>query len=160
MPAQQQALNVGGNFSSRMQRFPLKQCHTKMRQVTFLFIVLLFTSCSKNDLPKVDCSAKTNQINDVKRLIVGTYTWSYTKITYLGDSTYAESPLSTGLNYKYRFKPDGQVDYFQNDTIMWSNNYVVDYEFKVTTYPSDSATVVIITDKQTGLRQEFFRPYL
>ena len=131
-----------------------------MRLVIFLFIVFLFASCSKNDLPNANCSTKTNHINDVKRMIVGTYIWSYTKISYLGDSTHDETPLSTGLNYKYVFRPDGKVDFFQNDTLKWSNNYVVDYEFKVTTYPSDSATIVIISNKQTGLRQEFFRPYL
>ena len=93
-------------------------------------------------------------------LIAGSYTWSYTKITYLGGSSFIETPSTTGITYRYVFKPSGKVDYFQNDSLLWSYNYVINYEFKVTTYPSDSATIVIINNMQTGQRQEFFRPYL
>jgi hypothetical protein len=130
-----------------------------MRYIKFLVIVFLISSCSKDELPTIACSTKTNQINDVKRLITGTYDWVYTKVTYQIGGT-IETPSSTGLRYKYAFKSNGQVEYFENVTLKWSNKYVVDYEFKVTNYPSDSAAVIIINDKTTGQRQEFFRPYL
>ena len=130
-----------------------------MRKLIPLAIILLLISCNKNELPKIDCSAKTNQITDVKKLIAGTYNWVYTRVTYFTFDT-IDTPLKAKFSYKYVFKSNGQVDYFHNDTLIWSNNYVIDYEFKVTTYPLDSSTIVIINDKQTGQRKEFFRPYL
>ncbi len=130
-----------------------------MRSVKYLFIILIVVSCSKDDLPKIDCAAKTNRIEDIKKLMVGSYDWTYTKVNYQSGSA-IETPLSTGLRYKYVFKANGQVDYFQNDTLQWSDDYLIDYEFKVTTYAPDSSTVIIINDKQTGQREEFFRPYL
>lgn len=94
-----------------------------------------------------------------KKLLTGTYSWAYTIITYqIGSSI--QTPANTGLNYKYVFDKNGIVYYYENDTLKSTGNYVIDYEFKVTTYPSDSATIVIINDNQTNQRKEFFRPYL
>ena len=130
-----------------------------MQYIKLLIIVFLINSCNKDEFPIIACSTKTNQMDDVKKLITGTYNWVYTKVTYQIGST-IETPSSTGVRYKYVFKSNGQVDYFENDTLKWNNKYVVDYEFKVTTYPLDSATIIIINDKETGQREEFFRPYL
>ena len=74
--------------------------------------MLLIMLCSKDDLPKVDCSTKTNQIDDVKKLIIGTYEWAYTKVTYQIGGTIVQTPSNTGMKYRYLFKSNGQVDYF------------------------------------------------
>ncbi len=55
-----------------------------------------------------------------------------------------ETPPGTGVKYKYVFKSNGQVEYYENDTLKWNNKYIIDYEVKVTTYPLDSATIIII----------------
>ncbi len=125
---------------------------------TFLLCAVLI-ACSKDNMPVISCDAKTNALEDVKKLISGTYTWAYT-IRVGWDGRTVLTPASTGLNYKYVFTKKGNVDYHENDTLRSSDTYTIDYEFKVTTYPSDSATIVIIQDKQSGLRKEFFRPYL
>ena len=78
----------------------------------------------------------------------------------MGNPSFTETPTTTGVNYKYVFNKNATVDYFENNTLKSSDNYVIDYEFKVTTYPLDSATIVIIKDKQTGQRKDFFRPWL
>src|SRR5262245_58920220 len=129
-----------------------------MRYIKFLIALLLISSCNKDERT-IPCSAKTNQMDDVKKLIVGTYNWAYSKVTIQTGST-IQTPSSTGVSYKYVFKSSGLVDYFENDTLKWNNPYIVDYEFKVSNYPLDSATVIIINNKQTAQRLQFFRPYL
>jgi len=108
----------------------------------------------------INCSAKTNDIEDVRQLIGGTYNWVYSRVWYMGSLPFIETPASTGKNYKYVFSNSGTVDYYENNTLNSSDNYVIDYEFKVSNYPSDSATMVIIKDKQTGQRKEYFRAWL
>lgn len=111
-------------------------------------------------MPDIGCSAKTNDINKVRKLMPGSYKWAYTTIRMMGNPTVTETPTSAALNYKYIFYKNGDVDYFENDTFKSRDIYVIDYEFKVTAYPSDSATIVVIKDKLTGQRKSFFRPWL
>ena len=132
-----------------------------MRLLFLLLIFLTFTlSCKKETIPNINCSTKTNDIENVKLLLYGSYNWVYTTVSMMGNPTFTETPTTTGLNYKYVFNKNATVDYYENNVLKSSDNYVIDYEFKVTTYPLDSATVVIIKDKQTGQRKEFFRPWL
>lgn len=126
----------------------------------FLFLTDVLFSCKKDNLLSVDCSAKTNDIGKVNKLLSGTYEWAYTTVRMMGNPTYIETPSTTGLNYKYVFNRNGTVAYYENNTLKATDQYFIDYEFKVTSFPSDSATIVIIKDKQTGQRKEFFRPWL
>lgn len=125
----------------------------------FVTMLLTFFACKKDSTPNVSCTEKSNSIDVVRKLISGSYVWAYTIVTFQGSSN-IETPTNTGLNYKYVFDRNGSVYYYENDTLKSTDVYVIDYEFKVTTYPSDSATIVIINDGQTGLQKEFFRPYL
>jgi hypothetical protein len=144
-----------------MQRFGKVVCQLTMRRCYSIFIFLTFAfGCKKETIPDINCAAKTNDIENVRLLLNGTYSWAYTTVRMMGTPAFMETPTSTGLNYKYIFYKNGTVDYYENNVLKSSNNYVIDYEFKVTTYPSDSATIVIIKDKQTGQRKEFFRPWL
>ena len=132
-----------------------------MRLILLLFILLVFTlSCKKEIIPNINCSTKTNDIENVRLLLRGTYNWAYTIVRMMGNPTITETPTTTGLTYKYIFNKNGTVDYYENNILKSSDNYIIDYEFKVTTYPSDSATIVIIKDKATGQRKDFFRPWL
>ncbi|MEJ7822211.1 MAG: hypothetical protein WKF85_07815 [Chitinophagaceae bacterium] len=126
----------------------------------FFFIVIFIFSCKKEPALNINCSTKTNSIDNVRQLMPGSYNWSYTIVRMMGNPTFTETPLTTGLNYKYTFYRNGTVDYYENNILKSNDNYVIDYEFKVTTYHLDSATIVIIKDKQTGQRKEFFRPWL
>ncbi len=132
-----------------------------MRRI-FVFLMLsgIAFGCKKDMEPSVDCSAKTNDMDKVNQLISGTYEWVYTTVRMMGSPTFTETPLTTGLNYRYVFKRNGSVDYYENNVLKATDHYVIDYEFKVSTFPPDSATIVIIQDKQTGQRKEFFRPLL
>jgi len=78
----------------------------------------------------------------------------------MGNPAFIETAANSGLVYKYVFNKNGTVDYYENKVLKSSDNYVIDYEFKVTSYPSDSATIIIIKDIQTGQRKDFFRPWL
>ncbi len=55
---------------------------------------------------------------------------------------------------------NGTVSFVENNQNQWTRNYEIDYEFKVTQYQLDSATVVIIKDPETGQRTQFFRPFM
>ncbi len=132
-----------------------------MRQMFLLLILIgVVFSCKKDTQPSVDCSAKTNDIDKVNQLLSGTYEWTYTTVRMMGNPTFTETPAITGLNYKYVFHRNGAVDYYENNALKATDHYVIDYEFKVTSFQSDSATIVIIKDKQTGQRKDFFRPWL
>lgn len=132
-----------------------------MRLDFIFFILLTFAfSCKKEATPDINCATKTNDIEYVRLLLNGTYNWTYTIVRMMGNPTFTETPTTTGVNYKYIFNGNGTVDYYENNALKSSDNYVIDYEFKVTAYPSDSATIIIIKDKQTGQRKEFFRPWL
>lgn len=132
-----------------------------MRLIFLFSILLVFTfSCKKETMPNINCSTKTNDIEIVRLLIGGTYNWAYTKVNMRGTPIFTETPNTTGADYKYVFNKNGTVDYYENKILKSSDNYVIDYEFKVTAYPSDSATIVIIKDKQTGQRKDFFRTWL
>lgn len=124
-----------------------------------LIFSLIFITCKKENTPNVSCSEKSNSIEISRDLLSGSYSWAYTIVSYQGGSS-IETPSSTGLNYKYVFEKNGIVYYYENDILKSTDVYKIDYEFKVTTYYSDSATIVIISDRQNGQRKEFFRPYL
>jgi len=127
----------------------------------FLVIPLLFTlsACKKDTFSYADCSRKTNDIANVKAMIAGTYTWTHTYRYYF---TFQDTltPQSQGRSEKYVFNKNGTVSFMENNQTQWIGNYEIDYEFKVTQYQLDSATIVIIKDPQTGQRIQFFRPYL
>lgn len=125
-----------------------------------LFIIMILVVSCKKDKLNVDCSKKTNDIENVRILLPGSYTWAYSRVWIMGNAPFTETPINTGMRYKYVFDRKGFVDYFENDLLKSHDKYVIDYEFKITSYPSDSATIVIIQDKQTGQRKEFFRPWL
>lgn len=132
-----------------------------MRLILLFFSIATFIfSCKKEATLNINCSTKTNSIDNVRQLMPGSYNWNYTIVRMMGNPTFTETPLTTGLNYKYTFYRNGTVDYYENNILKSNDNYVIDYEFKVTTYTLDSATIVIIKDKQTGQRKEFFRPWL
>ena len=132
-----------------------------MRLIFSLLIFVTVTfSCKKEILPHINCSAKINDIENVRLLISGTYNWAYTTVRMMGNPTFTETPTTTGLNYKYIFNENGTVDYYENNALKSTNNYVIDFEFKITSFHSDSATIIIIKDKQTGQRKDFFRPWL
>lgn len=127
--------------------------------IIYFFMVVIFAACKKEQLPNVSCKEKTNFIEIVKKLLPGNYVWAYTTITYQVGSN-IENPDNTGINYRYKFDNNGKVYYYKNDSLESTDTYVIDYEYAVTLFPSDSAVIVIINDLQTGKRKEFFRPYL
>ncbi|MCC6289920.1 MAG: hypothetical protein IT249_18740 [Chitinophagaceae bacterium] len=125
----------------------------------FFWCVLLVVACKKERNDN-SCSEKTNSIDIVKRILPASYSWDYSIVTYPGSNSFIETPASTGMNYKYVFNKNGTVSYYENQVLKTIDTYNIDYEFKISTYPADSSTVVSIIDKQTGQRKEFFRPYL
>ena len=132
-----------------------------MRHIFLLLSIITFIfGCKKETSLNFSCSTKTNSIENVRHLLPGSYNWTYTIVRMMGNPTFTETPSSTGLNYRYIFYKNGTVDYYENNILKSNDNYVIDYEFKVSTYPLDSATIVIIKDKQTGQRKDFFRPWL
>jgi hypothetical protein len=130
-----------------------------LKVIRLVLVITSILSCKKDKVPDVPCTSKLNSIDIVKQLLPATYFWSYTVISFQGGGS-TETPASTGLIYKYIFYKHGKVAFYENAVLKSIDKYVVDYEFKVTTFPSDSATIIIINDNQTGQRKEFFRPYL
>jgi hypothetical protein len=131
-----------------------------IRIILFILISgLIFLACKKDSIIDIPCSQKSNTIEDVRKILPGSYSWAYSKITFQGSAS-IETPASTGRNYQYIFDNNGRVLYYENNVLAASDSYTIDYEFRVTTFPSDSATIVIIRDSQTGQRKEFFRPYI
>ena len=126
-----------------------------------LAVSLLFTfsACTKDNFSHADCSKKTNEITKVKAMIAGTYTWTHTYRYYF---TFQDTltPQNQGRTEEYVFNSNGTVSFIENNQEQWTRNYDIDYEFKVTQYQPDSATIVIIKDPQTGQRTQFFRPHL
>ena len=125
-----------------------------------VIIMILAVGCKKDSTLNVACSAKTNDIDKVRILLPGTYVWTHSRVWIMGNNPSIETPLTTGMRYTYVFDRKGFVRYFENEVLKSHDKYVIDYEFKVSAYPSDSATIVIIQDKQNGQRKEFFRPWL
>lgn len=124
--------------------------------VSFLFT---FGACKKDNFSYADCSKKTNEIAEVKAMMAGTYTWTHSYRYYF---TFQDTltPQNQGKTETYVFNKNGAVSFLENNQVQWTRGYEIDYEFKVTQYPADSATVVIIKDPETGQRTQFFRPYL
>ncbi len=125
-----------------------------------IIIMILFFACKKENLPNISCNEKSNAIDLVRKLLPGSYSWAYTKETFPSGNSRIETPASTGNNFKYVFYKNEKLYYYKNNVLQSIDSYIIDYEFKLTTYPLDSATVVIIYDSQTGLRKNYFRPYL
>lgn len=124
-----------------------------------IFLLSVFAACKKDSFSYADCSLKANDISNVKALITGTYTWRHTfRYYYTFQDTL--TPQNQGRSEKYVFNKNGTVSFVENNQILWTRNFEIDYEFKVTQYQPDSATIVIIKDPQTGQRTQFFRPFL
>jgi hypothetical protein len=144
---------------------------TIMIKLFFSIIILIyFVGCKKDSneinlpisikYPAMSCLRKTNHIDTVKTMIIGTYDWAYTFYRPWRQDAQIWTPQNQGLNYRYIFKSNKEVEYYENSMLQWTNKYVVDYEFKVSTYQLDSATMVIINDKSSGQRIQYFRAYL
>jgi hypothetical protein len=141
-----------------------------MRLLLSILIAFCILSCRKNnqepDLPKAvnysttTCIRTTNNLDTVQQMIVGTYDWAYTFYQVWRQPAEIWTPQNKRLTYRYIFRPNSEVEYYENSKLIWTNNYIVDYEFKVSAYPLDSLTMVIINDKITGQRKEYFRAYL
>jgi hypothetical protein len=141
-----------------------------MRLFLFISILIGLSACKKDSYetnlptaikyPAMSCLRKTNQIDTVKTMIVGTYDWAYTFHRLWRQEAQIWTPQNQGLTYRYVFKPNAEVEYYENQKLQWTNNYIVDYEFKVSTFPLDSAATVIINDKISGQRMEYFRAYI
>jgi hypothetical protein len=129
------------------------------RNLLALTLLLAFASCKKEARPNAECANKTNDMERVKELIAGTYNWTHTYRYYF---TFQDTltPFNQFRTEQYVFGKDGKVRFSKNNQTQWIRNYEIDYEFEVSQYPLDSATVVIIKDPQTGQRTQFFRPYL
>lgn len=130
---------------------------TKLSYLLLALTILL--ACKKENLPNISCNEKSNTIDVVRKLLPGSYYWAYTKGYYLGGYTDIATPATTGKNHKYVYSKNGKRSYYQNNVLKSIDTYTIDYEFKITAYPSDSATIVIIFDS-TGQRKSFFRPHL
>ena len=141
-----------------------------MRQTIVVLFIAILLSCKKETNDTVSPTAlkylelsgrrKTNNIDTVKAMIVGTYDWSYTFYRIWRASPEIWTPENKRLTYRYVFKSNAEVDYYENQQFLWTNKYVIDYELKVSTYQLDSSAGVIINDKITGQRKEYFRAYL
>ncbi len=141
-----------------------------MRLLISCLFALSLLGCGKNytqpDLPTsinyqtMTCIRKTNNLDTVKQMIVGTYDWAFTHYQAWRQPAEIWTPTNRYLTYRYIFRPNNEVEYYENRRHIWTNNYTVDYEFTVTNYPLDSATNTIITDKITGQRMQYFRAYI
>jgi hypothetical protein len=128
-----------------------------------LLTAIAFFACKKEkqiDTIHVSCNQRTTQLEKVKQLIAGSYNWAYTVVIARGADTKVETPGNTGSTQLYVFDTDGTVKYFQNNKLIWDRNYEVDYELRISKYYLDSAAFVIIKDKATQQRKEYFRAYL
>ena len=141
-----------------------------MRLLISFLIALCILSCRKHNpepdypkavnFPTTTCIRTTNNLDTVQQMIVGTYDWAYTFYQAWRQPAEIWTPQNKRLTYRYIFRPNSEVEYYENNKLQWTNNYVVDYEFKVSTYQLDSATMVIINDKTSGQRMQYFRASL
>jgi hypothetical protein len=125
-------------------------------------MLLSLLACKKEkqkitDSITVPCDKKTKNIDSVRTLISGVYNWKYSTVIARGVDSYVETPQTTGQTQKYVFDKNSIASYYVNNRLTAEYNYVVDYEFKITNYPSDSSTIVIFKDKQTGYLLDFYR---
>ncbi|HYH16246.1 MAG TPA: hypothetical protein VD794_13550 [Flavisolibacter sp.] len=122
----------------------------------------LFFACKKEkekDPITISCNKRTNKLEEVKQLIAGRYEWAYTNERgRVREATH--TPASTGSTHRYVFDKGGTVKYYENDQLIWERSYEVDYDLRITSYPLDSNAVVIIRDKATQVRQDYFWAYL
>lgn len=136
---------------------------SSLRFIFFFAIMLLSLLACKKEKQKitdpitVPCDKKTKNIDSVRKLISGVYNWKYSTVIARGVDSYVETPQTIGQTQKYIFDKENSATYYLNDRLNAEYNYEVDYEFKVTNYLSDSSTLVIFKDKQTGSLLAFYR---
>ena len=141
-----------------------------MKFIILIATIAIITACKKDNseinLPlaikyvDLSCKKKTNQKDTVTNMIIGTYDWAYTYFRARGREAEIWSPYTKMITFRYIFKPNAEVDYFENKKLQWTNNYVVDYEFKISNFYQDSSIFVIINDKISGIRKEYYRVFL
>jgi hypothetical protein len=132
------------------------------RLALFVLTIPSLFACKKDnqkghDSIVVPCNLKTENIDSVRLLIPAVYNWAYSTIIARGVESYNETPRTVHQSRKYIFDKNGTVSYYVNSKQEALYKYEVDYEFKITNYPSDSSTVIIFSDKQTGYRVGFYR---
>ena len=133
---------------------------SSVSKLSYLLLALtILLACKKENLPNISCNEKSNAIDLVRKLLPGSYYWTYTEVTYQIGSHIA-TPATTGTNHKYVYSKNGERSYYVNNVLKSIDTYTIDYLFKLTAYPSDSATIVIINDSQTGQRKTVLTPYL
>lgn len=100
------------------------------------------------------CNQLTNEINAVKALIPGRYRWVKTLRLYFTHQD-TITPQTAGHTEALLLDTSGRAHLYQNSVWQWTQDYRVDYEFTVSTYPLDSATMLIYYDTATHARTSY-----
>ena len=132
-----------------------------------LALLVIIAACQKDDaiyypqalkFPSLNWPNKTNDIDTIKLMVVGTYDWVRTEVSNRTGTKYTD-PDTERKTYKYVFRPDSIVELYEDGKFKWSNKYVVDYEMPIAILPS-AGTVISIIDKSTSNTLEYFYPFL
>jgi hypothetical protein len=126
-----------------------------MKQIIFLttFFLALFTSCKKDKTItyNIPCNTPTTDATISSSLIIGKWKWVSEYRCVFGPSPCRLlTPASEGYTKDRVFDKSGTHTVYKNGVLIGSVNYSFVLEKEITLYPLDNATVLKLTDSQTG----------
>ena len=127
-----------------------------------IIIAIILVSCKKEKvipqpIPIVSCITPTKDIETCKKLIIGSWSWTYEKIYYRAyPYMVLQTPTTEAYTRQMEFRNNSIAFIYTNLILQRQVKYSVTTLDKVSNYPSDSSiTTLIFYDLQTGLRIDF-----
>lgn len=128
-----------------------------------IIVAIISASCKKEEtvlkepIPLVSCSTATTDIETCKKLIIGSWNWSYEKVYYRAyPYLVIKTPTTESYTRQMEFKNNSIASIYSNSIFQKQVKYSVTTLDKVSNYATDSLiTTLIFYDLQTGLRVDF-----
>ena len=119
--------------------------------LTATFLVL-FTSCKKDkDITyNIPCNTPTTDATISSSLIIGKWKWVSEYRCPIGFPCQLLTPASVGYTKERDFDKYNVNRVYKNGVLIGTVNYSFVLEKEITLYPLDNATVLKLTDSQTG----------
>ena len=125
-----------------------------MKQIIFLttIFIVLFTSCKKDKTVtyNIPCNTPTTDATISSSLIIGKWKWVSEYRCPLRSPCFYLTPASEGYTKDRVFDKQGIHSFYKNGILTGAVRYSFVLEKEITLYPLDNATVLKLTDSQTG----------
>ena len=114
------------------------------------FLLLLLVACQKD--PDVGCEKPTNDVDISRKLIIGTWDWSYSKgYARSTGKWYITNPQTDSVEKSMTFFKDGRLTIYKNRRLTTETTYKFRKMSEWSSFPGDSLEYIFTWENGTNV---------